>query len=114
MASYKSSDRFVFTVAPKLGAFGNVDMAGLGLGVNYQVSDNLELIAEATPVGLDGDTATWAAGLRYNIGKSGFSIDASATNAVGRQGIGSMIAQDDTRFTIALSKTFDGRGLKFW
>ena len=114
LASYKSSDRLVFTAAPKLGAFGNVEMAGLGLGVNYQVSDNLELIAEATPVGLDGDTATWAAGLRYNIGKSGFSIDASATNAVGRQGIGSMIAQDDTRFTIALSKTFDGRGLKFW
>ncbi len=114
LASYKANNQLVFTAAPKLAAFGGTDIAGLGLGVNYAISDDVQLIAEVTPVGLDGSTATWAAGVRYNVGNSGFAIDAQATNANGRYGIGAMVAQDDPRFSLTLSKVFDLRRAKFY
>ncbi len=114
-ASYKTADeRLVMTASPKLGAFGDVEIAGLGLGLNYLVGDAIELMAEITPVMADGDEATWAAGARYNFVGSGFSVDAMATNAIGRQGIGSMVSQGDTRFSLMLSKSFDLNGLKFY
>lgn len=114
LASYKANNQLVFTAAPKLAAFGGTDIAGLGLGVNYAISDDVQLIAEVTPVGLDGSTATWAAGVRYNVGNSGFAIDAQATNAIGRYGIGAMVAQDDPRFSLTLSKVFDLRRAKIY
>lgn len=112
MASYKVNDKLVLTANPKVAAFGGTEVAGVGLGVNYQVMDGLELIAEATAVGLDATSATWAAGARYNLpGKSGFSVDANVSNAIGRYGIGSMVAQDSPRYTIGLTKRFDVSGV---
>lgn len=107
IGSYKASNGAIFTVNPKVAAFGDTEIAGLGLGVNYAVFDGLDLIAEVTPVALDGSDFTWAAGLRYTVGNSGFSIDAQATNAIGRYGIGGMVAQDDTRVSLTLSKVFN-------
>ena len=74
--------------------------------------DGLSVIAEATPVALDGSTPTWAAGLRYNIPDTGLAVDLHATNAIGRNGLGSLVAQDDTRFGLTLTKTFDLRGIR--
>lgn len=113
MAGYKTG-RVALSASPKLAAWGNVELAGLGLGMNFAVNDRIELIAEVTPVAMDAGEATWAAGMRYSVGDSGFAIDAHATNAIGRYGIGSMIAQDDVRFALSLSKAFDLRGLKFY
>lgn len=104
MASYKTAQGASFSVTPKLAAFGSTEIAGLGLGVNYELFDGLELIGEVTPVALDASTPTWAAGLRYHLGRSGFSIDAQATNAIGQFGIATMVAQGDPRFTLTLSK----------
>ncbi|WP_139280669.1 hypothetical protein [Shimia gijangensis] len=114
IGSYKTNGGTVFTVNPKLAAFGSTEIAGLGLGVNYAFLSGLELIAEVTPVGLDGSDPTWAAGLRYTVGTSGFTVDAQATNAIGRYGIGGMIAQDDTRIALTVSKVFDVTRLKFY
>jgi len=113
MAGYKTG-RFALTANPKIAAWGNVEIAGLGMGVNYAMTDRLEVMAEVTPVGLSASDPTWAAGVRYNFGDSGLAVDAQATNAIGRYGIGSMIAQDDVRFAVTLSKAFDLRGLKFY
>ncbi|WP_132859642.1 hypothetical protein [Shimia isoporae] len=113
MASYKTG-RVALTANPKLAAFGNVEAAGVGLGVNFAVSDAIELIAEVTPVLLDASDVTWAAGMRYNVGSSGLSVDLNATNAIGQYGIGTLVAQDDVRFSLMLSKSFDLRGLKFY
>jgi len=84
------------------------------MGIGYNFDNGLELMAEVTPIGRDGNDTTWAAGARYHLGNSGFSVDAQATNAIGRHGIGGMIAQDETRFALTLSKTFDISGAKFW
>ncbi|MBO9478335.1 hypothetical protein J7382_12385 [Shimia sp. R11_0] len=107
IANYEMPNRLSFTASPKIAAWGSVELVGLGLGLDYTFDNGLALIAEVTPIGRDNDEATWAAGARYHFGKSGFSVDAMATNAIGRQGIGSMIAQDDTRFAVTLSKSFD-------
>lgn len=112
MAGYQVNSRLTLNASPKFAAWGNTEMIGLGLGVHYALSRDLAVIGEVTPVGLDGADATWAAGMRYNLGKSGFSVDASVSNAIGRFGIGSMISQDDARVTIALSKSFSLRGLR--
>ena len=115
LAGYKmSGGRLTLTAAPKVAGYSKVRVAGLGLGLNYALSESLELIAEATPVAMDASTPTWAAGLRYNFGQSGFAMDAMATNAVGREGIGTMLAQDDVLFSVMLTKTFDLTGLKRW
>ncbi|MCG6902569.1 MAG: hypothetical protein LJE68_07795 [Rhodobacter sp.] len=106
MASYKVNDRLALTASPKIAAFGNTEVLGLGLGVNYELFNGLELIAEATAVGADATDPVWAAGLRYNLAGTGLSIDAHASNAIGRQGVGSMIAQDSTKFSISLTKQF--------
>lgn len=113
-ANYQLPNGLSFTASPKIGAWGTTELIGLGLGVDYSFGNGLKLMAEVTPIGRDGDETTWAAGARYNFGRSGFSVDAQATNALGRQGIGGMIAQKDTRFTLTLSKTFDATGLKFY
>lgn len=107
LASYKVNERLAISAVPKVAAFRNTEIIGLGVGVNYEVFDGLELIAEATVVGADATDAAWAAGLRYNLPDTGLSIDAHATNAIGRAGIGTMIAQDSTKFSIGLTKRFN-------
>lgn len=110
LASYKVNDRLAVSMNPQLAGFGNTEIAGVGFGVNYELLDGLELIAEATAVGLDATTPTWAVGARYNLPNTGFSIDATATNAIGRYGIGTMVAQSEPRYSIGVTKRFDVSG----
>ena len=105
-ASYDVNNRLTFHVEPKFFAFGDHRVGGLGLGVNYEIFEGLQLIGEVTPVS-DGRTATWAAGARYDLPNGMWSLDASATNAIGRYGHGTMVAQDETRFAIGLSTQFN-------
>ncbi len=112
VANFQASDRLAITANPKIAAFGNTEIAGFGLGLNYEVFDGLSLIAEVTPVGLSASTPTWGAGLRYDVADTGFAVDLHATNAIGRNGIGSLVAQDDVRFGLTLTKTFDLSGLR--
>jgi len=114
IANYKTRNGFSFTASPRIAAWGSTELVGLGLGLGYNFNNGLEVMAEVTPVGRDSDQTIWAAGARYHFGRSGFSVDAQVTNAIGRHGIGSMIAQDDPRVAVTLSKTFDMSGLKFW
>ena len=105
-ASYKTSPKLAVTVNPKLGAFGNNSTYGIGLGANFEVFDGFELMGEVTEV-VDGNGAVWAAGARYHVNDYGLSIDASATNAVGRVGMGTLIAQDSTKFSLSVTKQFN-------
>lgn len=110
IASYKVNEKVTLTANPKVAAFGGTEAAGLGLGLNIELFDGLDLIAEATAVGADATTATWAAGVRYNVPGAGLSIDANASNAIGRYGIGTMIAQDSVKYSISLTKRFNVGG----
>ncbi len=108
-ASVKVNEAVALTAAPKVSAFGNTEIYGLGLGVNVGVLDGLQLIGEVTPTN-GGNGTVWAAGLRYDVAGTGLSVDAHATNAVGMRGIATMVAQDDTKFAISLTKRFDAGG----
>lgn len=95
-ASYKAGPRVTYTANPKLAAFGSTTQFGLGLGVNYELARGLQVIAEITPVA-HGYEAVWAAGLRYRIPKIPVSLDLHATNAIGRYGLGTLVAQNQTK-----------------
>ncbi|MCP3969334.1 MAG: hypothetical protein GY717_03275 [Rhodobacteraceae bacterium] len=110
-ADYQLNERVTLRANPQVAAFGNTEVAGLGFGVNFELMDRFELIAEATAVGLDATDPTWAAGARYNLRNPGLSVDLHASNAIGRNGIGTMIAQDNTKFSVQLTKSFD---IPFW
>lgn len=104
-ASFDVHNKLTLQVEPKFFAFGSERVYGLGLGANYEILDGLQLIGNVTPVS-DGRTPTWALGARYDFANGGWSVDLSATNAIGRYGHGTMVSQDDTRFAIGLSKKF--------
>lgn len=101
--SYKATPRIVVSVNPKLAAFGSTVTYGVGFGANYQVFDALQIIGEVTAVATGGRTV-WASGLRYGRPNSPVSFDLFATNAIGRHGLGSLVAQSEPR--IALSATY--------
>ncbi len=103
---------FVFgsgtAVSPKLGAVGAEDESvfyGLGLGVNHAIFDRVQLIGEVTPM-LEATGTVWAAGARYAAQDSRFSIDLSATNAIGRNGAGTMLAQEEVKFMLGATVIF--------
>ena len=109
-AGYQVNEKLSVTVSPKIAAFGGTEVAGLGVGANFELFEGFDLIAEATAVGLDATDPTWAAGVRYGIGDSGFAVDASASNAIGRNGIGTLVAQDEIKFSLNVTKTFNLSG----
>jgi len=103
---YKVSPKLAVTAVGKVAAFGNNEYYGLGIGANVALFEGLEVIGEVTPT--DGANGTvWAAGARYTIGDTGWSVDAHATNAIGHNGLGTLIAQDDTKYGVSVTKTFD-------
>ncbi|WP_139196113.1 hypothetical protein [Salinihabitans flavidus] len=105
---WKANDRLALTANPKFAAFGSERKFGVGLGVNYELANGLQAIAEVTPVN-DGDPLVWAAGVRYRVPGSRLDLDLSATNAIGRYGIGTMVAQDDARVALTATYRFDAR-----
>ncbi|WP_435230433.1 hypothetical protein ACMAZE_18300 [Pseudopelagicola sp. nBUS_20] len=110
-ASYDIDNRLTFQAEPKFLAFGSNRIGGLGLGANFEFLDGLQLMGEVTPIS-DGRPLVWAVGARYYLDGAGMSVDFSATNSIGRYGLGTMIAQNDTRFSIGVTKSFNLR--KFW
>lgn len=100
--SYDFSDRTTLTVNPRVAVFGNTETYGLGVGINHEILPGLQAIAEATAVG-DGETPVWAVGGRYEIPNSGFGVDLHATNAIGNTGLGTLVAQDETRLVLGVS-----------
>lgn len=99
-------DRTAVTANLRAAAFGDEVLAGLGFGVNHALSDSLALVGEATPVS-DGETPVWALGARYSPPGAAASLDLYATNAIGRFGLGTLVAQDGAR--IGLGVSFESR-----
>jgi len=90
------------TVNPRFAVFGDEEIGGLGLGLNHVIGRNWQLIGEITPV-TGGEDAVWAAGARYALDGMPASLDLFATNAIGRHGLGTLVAQDSTRIGLGVS-----------
>lgn len=100
-AMYKSSSRLAFLAEPKFAAWGDVDAWGFGFGLNFEALPGMVAIAEYTPV-TNGDNI-WAGGIRKHFKNSPVTIELFATNAVGAEGYGTMVAQEDVRFSVGAS-----------
>lgn len=106
-AGFQPTPRLSLIASPKIAAFGNNKVYGLGLGANFDLGNGLQLIGEATPVAGDGNGAVWAAGLRYSVPGMGLDLDLMAGNSVGSNGLGTLIAQDEPRVSLRLTKRFN-------
>jgi hypothetical protein len=105
---YKAGDRLALMANPKAALWGSKEYFGLGLGVNYEVLPGLELIGEVTPVSA-GQDVVWGTGLRYYPKNSTASVELTATNAIGSQALGTMIAQSDVKVSLGVSLALDMR-----
>lgn len=105
---YKANDRLALMANPKAALWGSKEYFGLGLGVNYEVLPGLELIGEVTPVSA-GQDVVWGTGLRYYPKNSTASVELTATNAIGSQALGTMIAQSDVKVSLGVSLALDMR-----
>ncbi|SMX23625.1 hypothetical protein [Boseongicola aestuarii] len=90
-------------VQPHIAAWGDQRRVGLGLGISRPVSDTLELIGEFSLNGSREDT--WATGIRWNR-QNALSFTAFATNSIGLQGHGTMIAAKEPRLQVSLERSF--------
>ncbi len=106
--SYKFGDRIAATAEPKFAAYGSTELYGLGLGMNAELYEGLDLIAEVTPMA--GEDMTWAAGARYTAGNASFEV--KATNTAGDFGVATMLAQDDVRYSVGVRLALDAG--PFW
>ncbi len=109
--SYKFANGLALTAEPKAAGYSDERLMGLGLGANYELWRGLEVIAEVTPM-TGGDAATWSLGARYHVPDTPVSFEAQATNTIGNYGVGTMIAQDEIRYSVGMNVALDvGR---FW
>lgn len=92
---YQASPELALFFTPKAAFFGNDDQVGLGLGLNYALTEQLQVIGEVTPV-LDGEHTVWSAGLRYHHPGSNLGVDLYGSNAIGQNGLGSLVAESGT------------------
>ncbi len=90
------------TINPRFAVFGDEEIGGLGLGINHAFGPNWQVIGEVTPVS-GGEDAVWAAGARYAFDAAPASLDLFATNAIGRHGLGTLVAQDSARIGVGVS-----------
>ena len=100
--TYQASPSTALFFSPKFAAFSDQAEVGLGLGVNYEVASGLQLLGELTPV-FGGDRLVWAIGTRYSLPSQPLSVDLYATNAVGRNGLATLIGQADAQFGLGLN-----------
>lgn len=100
--TYQASPSTALFFNPKLAAFSDQLEVGFGFGANYEIASGLQLLGEITPV-FGGDRAVWAIGTRYSFPTQPLNIDLYATNAIGRNGLGTLIGQADAQFGIGLN-----------
>lgn len=100
--TFQANSRTALFFNPRLAAFGNQSNVGIGFGVNHEVTRGLQLIGEVTPV-FDSDRTVWAVGTRYSLPNAVASLDLYATNAVGRNGLGTVVGQSDARLGVGFN-----------
>lgn len=93
--SYQLNPRIAFTFNPKFGAFSSARLFGTGFGVNADIYKGIQIIGEVTPrfTGVNKEPV-WSVGLRYQDEKTGLGLDLYGTNAIGRNLVGGLIAED--------------------
>jgi hypothetical protein len=93
--TYQTNPQTAFFFNPKAAFNGQITRVGVGLGVNYALSNNLQLIGEFTPV-FTGQRSVWSTGVRYFEAKSNLGLDVYASNAIGQSALGGLVGESGT------------------
>lgn len=104
---YEFNNRWAAIFSPKAGINGGNTPVGIGLGINYQAADWIQLIGEITPL-ITGERLVWAAGVRL-FPLENLAIDLLGTNSTTQFDMGELIAGPDTRFSASIQWRF-GKG----
>ena len=101
MAAREFGDWGQLVLNPRYGATGDGGRYGIGLGASVALGDRNVVMGEYSYTGpAHGDV--WAVGVRHELAGTPLSVEAFATNAAGREGIGSVLARGSTDFGVAL------------
>lgn len=91
---YRLSPQVALSFNPKAASVNGRSLAGTGLGINYALSKDLQLIGEFTPL-FTGQTSVWSAGARYFNADLGLGVDVYGSNAIGQYTLGGLVAQSN-------------------
>ena len=93
--SYNLNPQLSFKFNPKASFVGSESRFGLGLGINYALIGDLQLIGEFTPLfkSNSGQGSVWSVGLRYFYPQTNVGVDAYLSNSIGQNGLGGLFAQ---------------------
>lgn len=97
---YEFNPQWAFLFSPKTAINGGNTPVGIGLGVNYQMIPEVQLIGEVTPI-VTGERTVWAAGVRIFPAKN-IAIDLLGTNSTSQFDLGELIAEPGTRFSASI------------
>ncbi len=97
---YEFNPQVAVLFSPKTVVTGGNSLFGLGFGLNYGVTRNLQLIAEVTPL-LTGETTVWSAGARY-FPFVNFALDLYGTNSTNQLDLGQLAGESGGRLGFAI------------
>lgn len=89
------------TLQPAAGLSGGTEIYGFGLGARYVPNPDWAFLGEVMPT-IGGNGTVWAVGTRWYPTGGTASVELGVTNAIGRQGFATLIAQDDLRVSLGL------------
>lgn len=91
---YRPIPQVALFFSPKAGLVLEEELLGTGLGINYALTDQLQLVGEFTPL-FTGQDPVWSVAARYFNLDLKLGVDVYASNAVGQNILGGLIAQSD-------------------
>ncbi|AFY33933.1 hypothetical protein Cal7507_3540 [Calothrix sp. PCC 7507] len=100
--AYQLSPQTSISINPKGAFFGKVSRTGIGIGINQALGNQLQFIAEYTPIFTDGTRDVWSTGLRF-LPSSRWGIDIFAGNAIGQSGLGTVTAESGTNVGFSIN-----------
>ncbi len=99
---YRLAPQVALSFNPKAAFVLERSVVGAGLGVNYGLSKDLQLIGEFTPL-FTGQTPVWSVGARYFNSALGLGVDVYGSNAIGQYTLGGLVAQSDNGTSVGFN-----------
>jgi len=99
---YRLAPQVALSFNPKAAFVLERSVVGAGLGVNYGLSKDLQLIGEFTPL-FTGQTPVWSVGARYFNTALGLGVDVYGSNAIGQYTLGGLVAQSDNGTSVGFN-----------
>lgn len=98
---YRLTPDVALTVSPMAAFIRSEALVGVGLGINYALLKDVQLIGEFTPV-VTGEPSVWSAGVRFLNPNLNLGVDLYGSNAISQNTIGGLVAQSGATIGVNL------------